>query len=261
MRYFELEFLNSRILDIKFSISRIPISHFRDSNIPMKISIITLFPEIIAANLNYSILKRAQEKGLVEYNIVDHRKFGIGNHKTVDDRPYGGGAGMILRTDVLVEAIRSTQTGEKDEKVILLDPQGKVYTQQKAEKLASLKHLILVCGHYEGFDERVIDYVDEVISVGDYVLTGGEIPTLTIIDSVTRLIPGVLKDTLATRNESHSIKGNARILEGPQYTRPEVFEGKKVPQILLSGDHKKIEEYKTKQAILKTKKLRPDLLK
>ena len=226
----------------------------------MKISIITLFPEVFESQLNYSILKRAQEKGLVEFKIINHRDFGIGNHKTVDDKPYGGGAGMVLRVDVLAHAIRSAKSNEKDEKVILLCPQGKVLKQEIAEDLSRLSHIILVCGHYEGFDERIRDLVDMELSIGDFVMTGGEIAALSIIDSVTRLIPGVLKDKMATKNESLSLSNGTRILEGPQFTRPEEFEGKKVPSVMLSGDPKKINEYKNEKAIEKTLKKRPDLI-
>lgn len=226
----------------------------------MKISVITLFPEIFKSQLHYSILKRAQEKGLVEFSIINHRKFGIGKHKIVDDKPYGGGTGMILRVDVLAEAIKSARTNVDGEKVILLDPQGIVYKQEIAEDFSKLNHIILVCGHYEGFDERIRDLVDCEISMGDFVMTGGEIAALAIIDSITRLIPGVLKDLSATQNESLSLKEGKRILEGPQFTRPEEFEGAKVPKIMLSGDPKKIDEYKNSEAAKKTSKKRPDLL-
>ncbi len=226
----------------------------------MKISIITLFPSLFESILNHSILKRAQEKGLIEYNLVDHRNFGIGPHKIVDDKPYGGGTGMVFRVDVLARAIESTKTGIDGEKVVLLCPQGKVYSQKIAEDFSKLSHLILVCGHYEGFDERIRALVDLEISIGDYVLTGGEIPALLVIDSITRLVPGVLKDPDATRYESHSEIDGKRQLEGPQYTRPEDFNGIKVPEVFLSGDPKKIAEFKNKEALQKTKDRRPDLI-
>ncbi len=226
----------------------------------MKISVITLFPSIFESILNHSILKRAQEKGLIEYNLVDHRNFGIGPHKIVDDKPYGGGAGMVFRVDVLARAIESTKTGIDGEKVVLLCPQGKVYSQKIAEDFSKLSHLILVCGHYEGFDERIRALVDLEISIGDYVLTGGEIPALLIIDSITRLVPGVLKDPDATKYESHSEIEGKRQLEGPQYTRPEDFNGIKVPGVFLSGNPKKIAEFKKKEALQKTKSRRPDLI-
>lgn len=226
----------------------------------MKITIITLFPAEITNSLNYSILKRAQQKGKVEFEVVNHREFGIGNHKIIDDKPYGGGVGMIMRVDVLKRAIDSARTMQDGEKVILLCPQGEVYSQKRAEDLSKLRHLILVCGHYEGFDERVRDYVDMEISIGDYVLTGGELPALVIADSVTRLIPGVLKDPTATDLETHSEIGGKRLLEAQQFTRPEEFEGKKVPDVYLSGNPKKIAQYKKESALSKTKIKRPDLL-
>lgn len=226
----------------------------------MKITIITLFPEIFEQILNHSILKRAQEKSLVEYRIINHRDFGIGKHKIVDDRPYGGGAGMVLRVDVLAEAIKSAKLNVKDEKVVLLDPQGDVYRQEIAETFSQLSHLILVCGHYEGFDERVRALVDMEISIGDYVMTGGEIPAMAIVDSVTRLVPGVLKNETATKTESHSLTENSRILEGPTYTRPDEFGGIRVPDELLSGNPKTIAEYKKGKALERTFERRPDLL-
>ena len=227
----------------------------------MKISVITLFPEVFEPILNSSILKRAQLKGKVAFNIVSHRDFGIGKHKIVDDKPYGGGAGMVLRVDVMDEVIKSTRTGIKGEKVVLLDPQGKVYKQEVAEEFSTPSHLILVCGHYEGFDERIRSLVDMELSVGDYVLTGGEIPAMAVIDSVTRLIPGVLKDETATKTESHSLVDGKRILEGPTYTRPETYNGITVPTALISGDPVKIQKFKKEQSQIMTKRRRPELLK
>lgn len=227
----------------------------------MKFTIITLFPEVFENVLNHSILKRAQEKRLAEFKTVNHRDFGIGNHKIVDDKPYGGGAGMVLRVDVLKKAIDSLRLNIPNEKVILLDPQGEKYKQETAENLSKLSHIILVCGHYEGFDERIRKYVDMEISIGDYVLTGGEIPAMVIIDSITRLLPGVLKDLTATQNESFSEIGGQRILEGAQYTRPEEFEGINVPKEFLSGNPKKISLKKQESAKKRTKTRRPELLK
>lgn len=226
----------------------------------MKISVITLFPEVFGEIINSSILKRAQQKGLVEFELVNHREFGIGKHKIVDDRPYGGGVGMVLRVDVLAEAIAKTKKNIPGEKVVLLDPQGVVYKQEIAEDFSKLSHLILVCGHYEGFDERVRTLVDMELSVGDYILTGGEIPAMAIIDSVTRLLPGVLKDETATKTESHSLIDGSRILEGPSYTRPDVFNDIFVPEVLLSGDPKKISEFNASQALRRTQKRRPELI-
>lgn len=214
----------------------------------------------------FSIVKKAQEKQLVEIKIINIRDFGIGRHKIVDDTPYGGGIGMVMRADVLSMAIENVKCQKSNvkchEAVVLLDAGGKIYNQEKAKQLSSLDHLILVCGHYEGIDERIKKYIDEEISVGECVYTGGEIPAMLITDSVTRLVPNVLK-TGATDNESFSLKGEGGeiYLEYPHYTKPAIFENISVPEILLSGNHKKIQEWRTKQAKEKTKKYRPDLLK
>lgn len=221
----------------------------------MLVSIITLFPDIFPPIFNSSILKRAQEKDKIQFEFIDLRNFGIGERKQVDDRPYGGGAGMILRVDVLENAIENARKKDLKEEVILLDPKGEKYSQARAQELSKLDHIILVCGHYEGFDERIRSIVDREISIGDYVLTGGEIPAMVLVDSVTRLIPGVLKKDEAPIDESFS---NSK-LEYPHYTRPEEYKGKKVPEILLSGDHKKIEEYRNKMSNEETKNKRPDL--
>ncbi|MDO8576938.1 MAG: tRNA (guanosine(37)-N1)-methyltransferase TrmD [Candidatus Daviesbacteria bacterium] len=219
----------------------------------MKFSIITLFPEVFEPILNSSILKRAQKKGLVEFELTNLRNFGEGKHQIVDDRPYGGGAGMVLRADILAKAIYKVRS----HKIILMSASGKPYKQTKAREFSKLKHLIIICGHYEGVDQRFIDkYVDEEISIGDYVLTGGEIPAMAIIDSITRLIPGVLKKPEATIDESFS----EGLLEYPQYTRPEEFEGEKVPEILLSGNHQEIANWRQSESVKRTKKIRPDLL-
>ncbi|MBU0999854.1 tRNA (guanosine(37)-N1)-methyltransferase TrmD [Patescibacteria group bacterium] len=252
----------------------------------MKISIITLFPEVFEPTLNSSILKRAQKKGLVEFELINLRDFGEGLHKVVDDRPYGGGAGMILRADILAKAIRSlSSTNSKKQKtknknkkpyIILTSASGKPFRQNLAQKFSKLEHIIIVCGHYEGVDQRFADkFVSEEISIGDYILTGGEIPAMVIADSVTRLIPGVLKKPEATLNESFStICNNSQLLrsncsqnqkpisllEHPQYTRPEEFEGEKVPGILLSGNHSEIEKWRIQESLEKTREIRPDLL-
>ena len=220
----------------------------------MKLSIITLFPEVFHPILNSSILKRAQEKGLVNFKLINLRDFGEGKHQQVDDRPYGGGAGMVLRADILAKALHKVRS----HKIILMSASGKPYKQTKAREFSKLKHLIIVCGHYEGIDQRFIDkYVDEEISIGDYVLTGGEVPAMVIIDSITRLIPGVLQKPEAIINESFS----EGLLEYPQYTRPEEFEGEKVPEVLLSGNHAEIKKWRSQKSLEKTKKIRPDLLK
>lgn len=231
----------------------------------MKISIVTLFPEMFSGPFEYSILKRAKDAKKISIEFINIRDFGIGKHKIVDDKPYGGGAGMILRIDVIEKAIKSAKCdlkikGKKcKEKIILLDPKGQLLDQEKVRNLASLDHLILICGHYEGIDERVRKAVDEEISIGDYILTGGELPAMIITDAVSRLISGVLKKKIATDEESFSQAES--LLEYPQYTRPEAFQGEKVPSILLSGDHKKILEWKKNEALKLTKKKRPDLLK
>lgn len=231
----------------------------------MKFSIITLFPEVFDPILNSSILKRAQKKGLVEFELVNLRDFGEGKHQVVDDRPYGGGVGMILKPDVLARALKSIlkitrpSFGGKNLKlkIVLTSASGIPYKQAKAQELSQLDHLIVICGHYEGVDQRFIEnQVDEEISIGDYVLTGGEIPAMVIVDSVTRLIPKVLEKKEATVDESFS----EGLLEYPQYTRPEEFEGKKVPEVLLSGNHAKILKWRSQKSLEKTKETRPDLL-
>lgn len=234
----------------------------------MKITIITLFPEVFDPILNTSILKRAQAKGKVSFELINLRDFGEGRHKQVDDRPYGGGAGMILRADILSKALKSLNlhTRSGSSKVILTSASGTPYKQSKTRALSKLKHLVIICGHYEGVDQRFIDkYVDEEISIGDFVLTGGEIPAMVIVDSIVRLIPGVLEKPEATENDSFSnytlYPKPYTLLEGPHYTRPEEFEGRKVPEILLSGNHKQIEEWRKQKSLEKTKKVRPDLLK
>ncbi len=226
----------------------------------MKISIITLFPEMFSGPLTASILKRAvsQEKLTVEY--VNLRDYATDAYKTVDDHPYGGGAGMVLKVDVIDRALsaildRSTATPDT-RKIVLMDPQGVPYHQKLARELAdTVSHLVILCGHYEGVDERVRDLVDMEISIGDYVLTGGEIPAMVLVDSITRLLPGVLKKTDATVHESFE----DNLLEYPQYTRPEVYKNRAVPPVLLSGNHAAIVAWQKEQAILKTKKRRPDL--
>lgn len=220
----------------------------------MKITFITLFPEIFPPLLNFSILKRAQQKGLVEFEIINLRDFGIGPHKMVDDRPYGGGAGMVLKPDVLTTTLIPLITPTT--LTILTSASGTPFKQSKARELAKKDHIILISGHYEGVDQRFIDkYVDEEISIGDYVLTGGELPSLVIADCVTRLIPGVLEKEEATLEESFE----KNLLEYPHYTRPEEFEGVKVPEVLLSGNHAQINKWKKKISEEKTAKLRPDL--
>lgn len=220
----------------------------------MRIDIITLFPNMFEGFLHESIIKRAIEKKLVEINIINFRDFSKLNNSQVDDTPYGGGSGMVLMAEPIVDAIESVKT--EDSKVILMCPQGKTFREEKAHELKLEKHLILVCGHYEGFDERIREFVDEEISIGDYVLTGGELPAMVVSDSVIRLIDGVIKKE-SYMEESFS----NNLLDFPVYTKPQEFRGLKVPEILLSGDHKKIDEWRKSEQIKKTKEKRNDLLK
>jgi len=238
----------------------------------MKIDILTLFPEMFKGPFDESIIKRAQKKDLVEINIHNLRQWAKDKHKTVDDRPFGGGVGMVLMVEPIYDALKKLR--QKGSKVVFLTPQGKVFKQKMARTLAKEKHLIFICGHYEGVDERVREHlIDEEISIGDYVLTGGELPAMVVVDSLVRLTPGVLEKPAATKDESfkssiHS-EGISRselnhkssiLLEHPQYTRPANFKGWKVPEILLSGDHKKIAQWRKKKSLERTKKRRPDLL-
>jgi len=204
----------------------------------MKIDILTLFPEMFEP-LDYSIVKRAKERELVKINLVNLRDFSTDKYKSVDDHPYGGGAGMIMRIDIIDKAIEKVKT--ENCKVVLLDAGGKKFNQKIANDFSNEKHLILICGHYEGVDHRVAEHLcDEIISVGDYVLSGGELPAMTVVDSVVRLIPGVLGNSESLVEESF----NDNEIEYPQYTRPEEYRGWKVPDILLSGDHKKIKKWR-----------------
>ena len=229
----------------------------------MKISIVTLFPQVFTPLLNTSILDKAQKQGKLKVNLVDLRKFGMGKYRQVDDRVYGGGVGMVLRIEPIAAAIKKSKILNLKSKIILLTPQGKTFNQKTALRLAKEKHIVLICGKYEGVDERVRELVDEEISIGDYVLSGGEIPAMVVIDSVARLLPGVL-DKKATALESFSpLTINHKrltLLEPPQYTRPENFEGMAVPKVLLSGNHQEIAKWRSQEALRKTKKLRSDLL-
>ena len=227
----------------------------------MKISIITLFPKMISGFFEESIVKRAIEKKLVEIEIINLRDFAVDDYGTVDDRPYGGGAGMILRIEPIYKAIQSAKSKIQNlkSKTILTSPKGRIFDQKKAQEFSRLDYLIIIAGHYENVDARILDYVDEEISMGDFILTGGEIPASAIVDSIVRLIPGVLKKDDAIKNESFNIDGK-KILEYPQYTRPEEFMGKKVPEILLKGDHIKIEKWRMEKALEETRKKHPDLL-
>ena len=210
----------------------------------MKFKVITLFPDFLKSLDNFSVIGRAIKSGKIEIENICLRDFGRGSYCQVDDKPYGGGIGMLLKVDVLYDAIKFAKPKKSAKsRVILLSAEGDRFNQEKAEKLTKLDEIILVCGHYEGFDKRVDKYVDEKISIGDYILSGGEIPAMAIIDSVSRLIPGVLGKDESARIESFSKIDGQRLLEYPQYTRPEEFEGDKVPEVLLSGNHIKINEW------------------
>lgn len=224
----------------------------------MKISIVTLFPGMFEPFINLSILGRAQKRKAIEINLVNLRQFGIGRHQVVDGRPYGGGVGMVIRGDILAKALNSVGKKTSKTHVVLMSAKGKVFNQQKAKELAKYSEVIIICGHYEGVDQRFIDkYVDEELSMGDFVLTGGEIPALGVIDSVARLVKDVLLKEEALALESF----DGELLEYPQYTRPESFEKKKVPEVLLTGNHQEIEKWREEKRVELTKKLRPDLLK
>ncbi len=223
----------------------------------MKISILTLFPEMFKGPFDHSIINRAKENKIAEINFINFRDFGIGRHKLVDDTPYGGGKGMVLRVDVLEEAIEKTRDKrlkKNGEKVILLGAHGKTFNQKKAREFSKLKHLIIICGHYEGFDERIKSFIDEEVSIGDFILTGGEIPAMLITDSIIRLIKGAISQ------DSAKFESFSPYLEYPQYTKPQEYKNLKVPEILLSGNHKKIDEWRKEESLKITKKLRPDLI-
>ena len=219
----------------------------------MKIDILTLFPEMFTNILNESIIKRAKEKGIVEINIINFRDYSTDPHHKVDDTPYGGGKGMVLMCEPIFRAVEALK--KENTKVIMLSPDGKTYNQKIAYELSEFKHLILLCGHYEGFDERIKTIIDYNISIGDYVLTGGEIPALVLTDSIIRLIPGVISE------ESHLKESfNDKLLDYPVYTKPANYNGLEVPEVLLSGDHKKIDDFRENMRYNKTVQERPDLL-
>jgi len=221
----------------------------------MKIDIISLFPEMFNGPFSQSIIKRAQDKKIVEIKIHDLRIWTKDKRRTADDRPFGGGPGMIMMVEPIDKAINSLKT--KTTKTILLSPRGKVFNQTLAKKLSKAEHLILICGHYEGVDERVKKLIDEEISIGDFILTGGELPAAVVTDCLVRLLPKVLKKEGVTDNESFS----QNLLEYPHYTRPANYKNWKVPKILLNGNHKEINKWRESEALKITKKIRPDLLK
>ncbi len=211
----------------------------------MVFSILTLFPDMFTGPFSFSIIKRAQAKNLIDIRIINIRDFALDAYKSVDGRPYGGGVGMILKVDILDRALQFAKNAlpKAAAKTILLDPKGTTYTQAKARELAQVEHLIFICGHYEGIDARAGNLVDEQVSIGNYVLTGGELAAMVITDSIVRLIPGVLPKNSATITESFS----ENLLEEPQYTRPQVYKGMRVPQVLMSGHHQKIVDWGKKQ--------------
>jgi tRNA (guanine37-N1)-methyltransferase len=220
----------------------------------MKIDILSLFPEMFTNILNESIIKRAIDKSLVEINIINFRDFSKFNNHQVDDTPYGGGSGMVLMCEPIFDCIESIKT--KDSYIILMTPDGSTYNQGIAKKLVLKKHLIIICGHYEGFDERIRSLVDEEISIGDYILTGGEIPAMAITDSIVRLIPGVI-----TTDSLNSESFNDNLLDYPVYTKPREYKGMSVPEVLLSGNHEKIALWRNVERKKRTEEKRPDLIK
>jgi tRNA (guanine37-N1)-methyltransferase len=221
----------------------------------VKIDVLTIFPGMFEGPLTESLIQRARDKKIVEINILDIRSFTTDKHHTADDSPYGGGPGMVMKIEPVYRALKNVKSGAAT--VILLSPQGKTLNHKIVNRLVGKKKLVLICGHYEGFDERISKFVDEEISIGDYVLTGGEIPAAVLIDAVVRQLPGVVKESDSVKKDSFY----SGLLDYPHYTRPSKFLGMSVPKVLLSGDHKKIESWRNEQALARTKKRRPDLIK
>ncbi len=222
----------------------------------MKISIISLFPEMFEGPFAHSMLWKAQKNGQLKFELINLRDFGEGPRQTVDDTPYGGGAGMVLKCEPVFAAVESVKADSPNAKVLMMTPRGKRYSQLDAKRLSAEEHIVILCGHYEGFDERILSIVDEEVSMGDFVLTGGEIPAMAVVDSVVRLIPGVLGHNDSAHDESFS----AGLLEYPQYTRPDEFRCMKVPEVLKGGNHAEITKWRREQAVQKTTQARPDLL-
>ncbi len=222
----------------------------------MKIDILTLFPEMFYGPFGASIIKRAVDRGLLDIKTTNIRDFAEDKHRIVDDYPFGGGAGMVMKPEPVYKAVESLEKST-DTKVILMTPQGKVFKQDVARQLAGYDHLVFICGHYEGVDERIRPLVDLEVSIGDYVLTGGELATMVVVDAVSRLIPGVLGDEESVEEESFSTNN---LLEYPHYTRPREFRGMQVPDVLVSGNHEKIKQWRLQQSIIRTLEKRPDLL-
>lgn len=224
----------------------------------MKIDILTLFPEMFESPFNYSLIKRAIDAGHVEINPLDIRKFGVGKHRIVDDTPYGGGAGMLLKPEPIFESIEEIekQNPSTSKRVILMDPAGKPFNQEMAEDFSKEEHLIFICGHYEGYDERIRTLVTDEVSLGDYVLTGGELAAMVMVDATVRLLPGVVGNEESILEDSHS----TGLLEHPHYTRPATYRGMDVPEVLRSGNHARIDEWRKKESLRRTYRRRPDLL-
>ena len=222
----------------------------------MRIDYLTLFPEMFEGVLNHSILKRAQDKGMLAVNTVNFRDYAENKHNQVDDYPFGGGQGMVLKPEPIFNALESLQQ-TPETRVILMCPQGEPFTQEKAQELSEAEHLVFICGHYEGYDERIREHlVTDEISIGDYVLTGGELPAMTMTDAIVRLIPGVLGNQQSHEDDSFQ----DGLLEFPQYTRPREYRGMNVPEVLLSGNHARIDAWRGEQKLLRTYRNRPDLL-
>jgi tRNA (guanine37-N1)-methyltransferase len=233
----------------------------------MKIDVFTIFPQMFTGPLTESLIKKAQDRKIVDIKIHNLRSFSMDKHKSIDDRPFGGGPGMVFKPEPLYKALKSVGAAgrraavkwpkNKRQIVIHLSPQGKLLNQKTVLKLTEYKNLVILCSHYEGIDERVLDWVNLEVSIGDYVLTGGEIPAMVLIDGVVRFLPGVVKEAGSLENDSF-MKG---CLDYPHYTRPAVFKGLKVPKVLMSGNHRLVDEWRRKQALINTRKKRPDLLK
>ncbi|MDK7114024.1 tRNA (guanosine(37)-N1)-methyltransferase TrmD [Staphylococcus pettenkoferi] len=222
----------------------------------MRIDYLTLFPEMFEGVLNHSILKRAQDKGILNVNTVNFRDYAENKHNQVDDYPFGGGQGMVLKPEPIFNALESLQQ-TSETRVVLMCPQGEPFTQEKAQELSEAEHLVFICGHYEGYDERIREHlVTDEISIGDYVLTGGELPAMTMTDAIVRLIPGVLGNQQSHEDDSFQ----DGLLEFPQYTRPREYRGMNVPEVLLSGNHARIDAWRREQKLLRTYRNRPDLL-
>ena len=226
----------------------------------MRIDMVTIFPEMFAGPFGDSIIKRAVDNGILDIHFTNFRDYAEDKHHHVDDTPFGGGSGMVIKVEPMYKAVRNvvakTEAFSANRRILIMDPSGETFTQEKAKELAGYDQLIFICGHYEGFDARIYKLADEALSIGDFILTGGELPAMVIMDAVSRMLPGVLGAPDSASTDSFY----DGVLEFPQYTRPRSFEGMKVPEVLLSGDHKKIRQWRREQSLLITQKYRPDLL-